>query len=484
MIVGAAQLTNDEVAGDGPIALAVAALRLAAEDAGTGDRLLRRADSVGHVATVCWPYSDEAALVAEALGVQPRQRIRTAQFGGDGPGLLLADVARAIAGGELDVALLSGAEAMASLRNAQKAGGMPDWPGQDSSATPTRTLGIERPGSSETEMTVGLIAPVYDYALLETAIQGRRGSDRGTHIQIVTELWSQFSKVAAENPHAALRTPVSATDLATATPGNRPISAPYTKLLTANIGVDQATGLIMCSAQAADGAGVPRDRWVFPVAVGRGHDEWFLSERRELAASPAIKAAGRAALEHACLPVDELGYVDLYSCFPSAVQIAADELGLDPAERPLTLTGGLTFAGGPGNNYSSHAIATLVHRLREDPEATGLCSALGWYVTKHALAVISGHPPERPFREIEAAPEPRQKRVALADYSGLATVEAYTVPYAHDGSPEAVIVSAIAPNGARALARSTDRDVARAVLDEDPLGRLVAISAGILDKVD
>lgn len=484
VIVGAAQLAPPDGAPDGPIALAVEALRLAAQDSGAGERLLRRADSVGHVATVCWPYTDEAALIAGELGISPRQRVRTAQFGGDGPGVLLLETARAIAVGELDVALLSGAEAMATLRGAQRSTGMPNWPGQDSGATPTRLLGTARPGSSEAEMAVGLIAPVYNYALLETAVQAKLGAERDHHLRAIGELWSQLASIAAANPYAKLKLKASADELVSPSHSNRPISSPYTKLLTANIGVDQATGLIICSAQAAADAGVPRERWVFPLAGSHAHDEWFLSERAELAASPAIRAAGAAALEHAGVAIDEIAYLDLYSCFPSAVQIAAAELGLAQNDRPLSVTGGLTFAGGPGNNYSSHAIAASVARLREDPEATGLCSALGWCVTKHAIVLLSGRPGTRPFEAIAAKPQRPRPRPASADYSGPATLEAYTVPYAHDGMPEAVLVTALAPDGTRSLARSTDKQLVQAILDEDPLGHPVAISEGNLEKVD
>src|SRR5581483_1579723 len=159
-------------------------------------------------------------------------------------------------------------------------------------------------------------------------------------------------------------------ELLAATPGNRPVSLPYRKLLTANLQVDQATAVIMCSAGAAQANGVPRDRWVFAHASAYASDEWFMTERAQLAASPAINAAGHAALEHAGRAVDDVAYIDLYSCFPSAVQIAAAELGVTSTEdRPLTVTGGLTFAGGPGNNYAGHSVATAIRKLRDDPDA-------------------------------------------------------------------------------------------------------------------
>jgi acetyl-CoA C-acetyltransferase len=477
VIVGAAQLAPSGGAAEGPIALAVQALRLAAQDSGAGERLLSRADAVGHVATLSWPYGDEAALIAGELGISPSQTVRTAQFGGDGPGLLAAEMARAIAAGELDVALLSGAEAIATLRGLQREGTTPEWSSQDTGAVPTKRLGTERPGNNEAELAVGVAAPVYIYALLETALQ--RG-DRDEHQRAIAELWSRFSEAAAGNPHAKLRRVVSVEELLTADAGNRPVSAPYTKLLTANADVDLATAMIMCSAEAADGAGVPRERWVFPLAAAHAHEEWFFSERPELAAAPALGAVGRAALEHAGVAIDDVDHVDLYSCFPSAVQMAAAELGLDGTRRPLTVTGGLTFAGGPGNNYTSHAIATLVDRLRAEPDATGLCTAVGWYMTKHAALVISGHPGPAPFAVLHPQVDGRKPRRATADFSGRATVEAYTVPYARDGSPEAVIVSAIAPDGTRALARSSEPGL---VGTGDPLGRTAEISGGALKAI-
>jgi acetyl-CoA C-acetyltransferase len=477
VIVGAAQLAPVEGAVEGPIALAVQALRLAAQDSGAGDRLLARAEAMGHVATLCWPYGDEAGLIAAELGITPSQTIRTAQFGGDGPGLLIAEMARAIAAGELNVALLSGAEAIATLRRLQREGSTPAWEAQELGAKPNKQLGVDRPANNDAELAVGLAAPVYTYALLETALQ--RG-DRDEHQRAVAELWSRFSEVAAGNPYAKLGKVIGVEQLLTQDAGNRPVSAPYSKLLTANADVDLATGLLMCSAEAADAAGVPRERWVFPLAAARAHEEWFVSERPQLAAAPALRAVGRAALEHAGMTIDDVGHVDLYSCFPSAVQIAAAELGLDLTSRPLTVTGGLTFAGGPGNNYTSHAIATLVDRLRADPDAIGLCTAVGWYVTKHAALVLSGRPGRSPFSLLTPELDGRQPRRVAADYSGRAAVEAYTVPYARDGSPEAVIVSALAPDGTRALARSSDPGLIGA---EDPLGRSAEISGGVLQGI-
>jgi acetyl-CoA C-acetyltransferase len=248
-------------------------------------------------------------------------------------------------------------------------------------------------------------------------------------------------------------------------------------LLAANIQVDQAAAVIVCSVEAARRAGVPPDRWVFIHAGAEAADEWHVTERHELTTSPAIRAIGRAALQHAGLTIDEVAFVDLYSCFPAAVQIGAAELGLplQDVQRPLTVTGGLTFAGGPGNNYATHGIATLVPLLRSQPDAFGLQTALGWYVTKHAIGIYSGTPPARPFRSLHATPENRAARVARTDYTGPATLEAFTVRHDRDGVPSTAAVSALTPRGERAMLAVADRELVTGLLERDQLGRSVDV---------
>ena len=193
------------------------------------------------------------------------------------------------------------------------------------------------------------------------------------------------------------------------------IGYPYTKLMNSNNNVEQSAGLILCSVEAARSMGVPTDRWIFPHSGTGAHDHWYISNRADLHSSPAIRLAGARALELAGTAADELAHVDLYSCFPSAVQIASAELGLDP-ERQLTVTGGMSFAGGPWNNYPMHGIATMAGILRDDPDVLGLCTANGGYTTKHAFGVYGARPPAAGFRhddlqaEVDAAAPPRRGR--------------------------------------------------------------------------
>ena len=480
VIVGAGQLVVRDPSDPRPaepVAMMAHALRLAAEDSGVGERLLRRADSVRCVPVIAWRYGDAGALVSQDLGVTPRETVASARIGGDGPQRLVNDTAQAIADGELDVALIAGAEAVAALRVAPS----PPWRSQADGIHATRVLDEDRPPLNETEAAARVELPVTTYALLESAVRAAEGDSPDRHLASIAGLWSRFSDVAAGNPHAWITRSVTAEEIATPSPDNRLVASPYTKLLTANMQVNLGAGLILCSARGAEAAGVPRDRWVFVHAGAQAHDEWHVSERASLAGSPAIRAVGRGALEHAQIGIEDVAHLDLYSCFPSAVQIAARELGLsidDPA-RPLTVTGGLTFAGGPGNNHSAHAIARLVGRLRADPDAYGFVSAMGWYVTKHAVGVYSARPPRRPFASLRPVVGAAPARRALPDYAGAATLEAYTVLYARDGAPEAAVMSALTPDGDRTLLRTTDSDTVAALSRpaEEYVGRRIVIGA-------
>jgi acetyl-CoA C-acetyltransferase len=481
VVVGVGQVVQREPdASNDPVALAAQALRAAAVDSGVGDDLLRAADAVYAIPSASWTYRDQAALVAEAVGASPSERAQSTPYGGDGSQLLVNEAAAAVASGRSRIVLVAGAEAGSTLAALQKDGGSPQWPVQADDAAPDRVVGVDRVANNEVETAVGLGAPVFMYALIESAVRRRRGHDVPTHRRAVAELWSRMSAIAARNPYAWSPTEVGADELATATPANRAVSEPYNKLLCANLQVDLASGIVVTSVAAAQAAGVPQDRWVFVLAGASAHDEWFVSERADLSRSPAIRAAGRAALDHAGLTIEDVAHVDLYSCFPSAVQIAADALDLpvDDPQRPLSVTGGLTFAGGPGNAYGSHAIATMVPILRADPTSTGLSTSLGWYATKHAVGLYSATPPQTAYAHLRPIVERPPARRALRTYVGDVVVEAATVPYDREGRPEAAVLSTLTPDGDRVLVRTDDAAIVELAVDGDPIGRTLRLADG------
>jgi acetyl-CoA C-acetyltransferase len=477
-----------------PAAMMVDVLRSAGEDSGAGDRLLRAADSIRVVDALSWHYPNPASLVASALGADPGETVRSVP-GGNGPQLLVNDAAEAIAAGRMDVALVVGAEAVQTRLLARQAG--PDgsrlrlpWTQQPGDTTPPRVLGHDRPGVSDAEAARSLFLPIQVYPVFENAIRAAAGEGIDEHQARISRLWSRFSAVAARNPYAWSPTERSAEEIRTPTPDNRMVGFPYPKLMNANIQTDQAAALVLCSVEAARAAGVPADRWVFVSSGAEAEDHWLVSERADLHSSPAIRLAGRMALDLAGIGIDDVGHVDLYSCFPSAVQIAAGELGLglDEADRPLTVTGGLTFAGGPGNNYSTHAIATMVERLRADAGSGtgsgsgsyGLVTALGWFATKHAMGVYSTTPPPGGYRrgspqaEVDALPA----RQPAPDHEGRVAIESYTVMHGRDGAPELGIVACLLPDGRRAWGNVSDQPVLKAMTLEEHCGRPAVLRSG------
>lgn len=487
VVVGVGQVTHRPAGADlrDPICLAAEAARGALDGKLPAQRV-----RVSAVSTTSWVYGEQqAALLAAELGITATELVLSAPLGGDGPLRLLNDAAEAISEGDIDAAVIAGAESFASLAAAQKAGVTPQWNRTvpASQPTATRRIGSDKQGNNEAEDAAGLLTPVYMYALMESALRGLKGVARTDHQRHIAELWSRFSAVAAGNPFAWLPQPYPAAAIGEPSPDNRMVATPYPKLMTANLTVDQGAAMVLCSAAAAEAAGIPQDQWVFVHAGAHAEEQWFVSERNSIAEVPAIAAMGKAVLAHAGIGIDEVTHVDLYSCFPFAVQAAAAELGLalDDPERPLTQTGGLTFAGGPLNNYSSHGAAAMVTALRKEPEAFGLCTALGWYATKHAATVLSCRPPSKPFHQVDAglrmARPPR--RETLAGYTGAATVEGATVTYGADGQPDGLIVSALTATGARVLSRATDPALIEAALSSDVVGGVATCAKGAVTEL-
>ena len=487
VVVGVGQLTrkpSGSVAGiASPPEMMAEALRLAAEDSGVGHALLERADSLQCVEAMSWRAPDPAAVVAGFLGIEPKERVR-AVTGGNSPQSLVNAAGVAITEGAADVVLITGAEAMYSRRLAGKNGEDTGWPKQDATATPDRTFGVDRPGTSEFEMSRSLVVPTQIYPIFECAVRADAGESVDEHQVRISELWARFSEVAATNPYAWSPEPVSAERIRTVDDDNRMIGFPYPKLMNSNLQVDQAAAVIVCSVAAAEAAGIPSDRWVFLHAGSDAHDHWFVSERQSLGRSPAIAACGRSAFGLAGLGIDDVAHLDLYSCFPSAVEVSALELGIDAWDpsRPPTVTGGLCFGGGPGNNYVTHSIATMVERLRDHAGDVGLVTANGYYLTKHALGLYSTEPPAGGFRwasaqdEVDASP----RRDVAVDHEGDATVEAWTVLHERDGSPQLGLVGALLDDGRRTWANTSDPSLLQVLVTEAVEGRRASIAGGQL----
>jgi len=479
VLIGAGQFLHRAAGLDDALdasALMVKAIEAAAADAGLSE--VPNPDSIRVVALLCWRYGDPAWVVAQQLGLSPRETAVTT-MGGNSPQTLVNSTALAIQSGELDIAILTGGEAWRSRARFRKAGVEPDWPSAPEGQTP-RQLGEDLVMNHPAERARGIQMPVQIYPMFETAVRAKAGRTPEAHLELISELWSRFSEVAAGNPYAWTQQAKSAEEIRTPGPSNRMIGLPYTKYMNSNLDVDMGAALIMCSVEKAEALGVSRDRWVFPHSGSDCHEHPFVSNRWSFAETPAVELGGKRALELAGLTIDDIDIVDLYSCFPSAVQLGAQSLGLS-LDRQLTRTGGLQFAGGPWNNYVMHAIATVMNDLRAAPGTNGLVWANGGYTTKHAFGVYSTTPPATPFRhaypqdEIDAMPS---RELALpADAEGPATIEAYTVMHDRDGMPEEVISTCLLADGRRAWGTSKDRALAAAMCEGEWVGRAAHLDA-------
>jgi acetyl-CoA C-acetyltransferase len=441
--------------------------------------VIEAVDSIRVVNILSAHYRDPGLLLGERIGAADFTTFYS-PIGGNVPQSLVNEACLDIQGGRAGVVLLAGAETWRTRRGLRAKGSKLVWTVQDESIPTAEVSGEDVPMAGEAETRIHLDRPAYVYPLFEQALRVARGESIEHHLQRIGELWARFNAVAVDNPHAWIRTPMTAAEICRPGPQNRMISWPYTKLMNSNNMVDQGAALILTSAEQATRLQIPAERWIYPHAGTDAHDTPAIAERDELHRSAAIRIGGARVLELAGLGIDDVDYVDLYSCFPSAVQVAAAELGLsveDPA-RPLTVTGGLTFAGGPWSNYVMHSIATMAELLVANPGRRGLITANGGYLTKHSFGVYGSEPPaEFRWEDVQSTVDREPTRDGLVKWEGVGTVEAWTTPFDRDGHPDKTFLAVRTPEGARTLAVITDSAAAQTSVREDIGGAKVAVAA-------
>ena len=468
------QRESDPLAAREPIELMIDAVRSAAQDAGNS-ALLRQAGSV-RVIRGWWRYENPARAVGEAIE-NTRAETALTPYGGNYVQKTLNRSASDIQAGKHDIIVITGAECGYSQARARRAGVQLQW--RVIGGKPDLYLGSDGPMGHPVELALGIRRPSQIYAIFETARRHHLGESIPEHLRRISELWAGFSRVAAGNPHAWIREAKSAEEIRTPSSANRAVAFPYPKLMNANNNVDQAAALILCSETKATALGIPQSKWVYPWVGTEADDPYLASNRDCFFESPAIRVAGRRALELANLSVDDLDFVDLYSCFPIAVQVAAAEIGFSP-HRPLTVTGGLTFSGGPLNNYVMHAIARSAELLREAPDTKALVTANGGFLSGHAMGIYSAEPPGAGFQHAnlqETVDAVAPAREVVAEYAGTAEIEGYCVLHGAQG-PEVANIALRLPDGERTWANCTDADTIAAMQTEEFCGVTARVQNG------
>ncbi len=410
--------------------------------------------------------------VARRLGIAPKLAILEA-VGGQSPVTALVDMAERIARGEIAAGLVFGAEAISTTRHLVSQGETRDWTEHDEGEVEDRGSArmLTRQGIAH-----GIVSAPIAYALLENARRARLGMGREEYRLAMGELFAPLSAVAANNPYSsAASDPLPAEEIATITPKNRMIADPFPLKVVARDQVNQGAALLIMSAASARQAGVPEGKWVYLHGAAQAAEPDIL-ERADPGAYPAAETALDAALAAAGNGVESIDSFDFYSCFPIAVfSTAIDHLGLAPDDpRGLTVTGGLPYFGGAGNGYSSHAIASMVDRLRERPGTFGLVGANGGFQSKYAALVMSAQRAE--FAGWSEAVQHRPAPPELAELAdGSGTIETYTIIHGREGATYAIAVGSL-PDGRRFIARSDDPATLAAMEARDPLGAKLTLS--------
>jgi acetyl-CoA C-acetyltransferase len=459
VIVGVGQIndrTEDPMQAPDSLGLMEAALRAADADAGGG--WLARLDSLAVVDQISYrQLGDVSKPLAAALGATPRICGKTRMASGDSPILLLNEAANRIGAGEIEVAAIVGGEA---LRTAAKRAALAPASGGTQDAA--RAMAARK--TPAYRQRYGLVAPVDVYPLYENAGRAAYGQSLEEGQIESSEIWARFSQIAAANPDAWIRKPVAAETIRTASDDNRPIAFPYNKLMVANSSVNQGAGFIVTSLANALAHGVPESRLIYVGLGAAAHEPEDFLARDSYGHSASMEVSLRRTMELNALRVDDLDYVELYSCFPCVPKMARRVIGW-PVEKPATVFGGLTFGGGPIGNYMSHAVVSMAEKLRESG-THGLLFANGGYATHNHSIVLSRQPiPAGTFPQdfdFQAEAEARRGPVPhlAEDYTGPGVIETYTVLYQRDGSPRFGVIVARTPSGERFLAKvpATDAD--------------------------
>jgi acetyl-CoA C-acetyltransferase len=488
VLVGVGTCLDDAEAAD----LMVASAQQAGTDAGAPS-LLAAVQQVA-VPRGTWGYTDPGRLVREGIGA-PDARSVLVDLGI--PQQTPIDQAMAaIVAGELDVALVVGAEAKARAARAAKrstaadAGGIAtvvrrtaaDEAGEvdQQGATPDEHQQPEGEIVSNPEIVAALYAPVQQYALMESALGAAEGRTVDELRDDVAGLWSRFNEVAGTNPEAAFPERRDASALRALGPGNRPLAFPYGKWHASQWTVDQGAALLLCSAEAAERHGVPHDRWLFPLVGVESSFALPISKRREVHRWPAMRVLGEAAAQQLGHPLAECEHAEVYSCFPVAVRVQQRELGL-PVHGTPTITGGMAFGGGPFNSFVLQATAAMARRLREEP-GKGLVTTVSGFLTKPGLAIWSSEPDGGAplVADLGAAASAATEQVdVLEEHHGPATVVAATVTYDGEQPVEVVALLDTTP-GPRVIAKSRDVDLVARATTDGLVGRQLVVAGNEL----
>jgi len=467
----ASQHLDEPGAGVEALELMITATQAAGDDTGA-PAILREVQRVA-VPGGSWKYTDPGRAIAERIGAPRAHTVLVPP--GTPQQTLVNDAHAAIRDGTLDVALVVGGEVARRAALARRAG-VTVVDTDQGGAEPDELRLPKGEIVTKIEVAGGFASAPAPFAMIDNALRRAEGRSLDEHRDEIARLWAGFNAVAAHFPHAAFPEPRDAAFLREPSEANRPMAFPYNKWHCAQMNVDQAAAILVCSLDAAARLGVAFDRLVFPLVALESSSSVAVSQRRDIHRWPAMELLGQAAAAHLGRPLAEIDHAEVYSCFPAAVRVQQRALGL-PTDGVPTITGGETFAGGPWNNFVLQATAAMIERLRAEPGATGLVSTVSGLLNKPGLAVYATRPGSEELLLADLADEATRAtgRVdAVDDQHGPVRVATYTVHY--DGQePARCTVIADTPDGTRCVAMSDDTELARRATREELIGETVHV---------
>ncbi|MGB7181346.1 MAG: acetyl-CoA acetyltransferase [Burkholderiaceae bacterium] len=490
VLVGCGQIHQanpDPHIGANPMDLTAQAARLAASDAGAGPALLQALDTLVVIRSfgdTSWrfacpfgSFANPPKSVANRIGADNLRQLIYTEAGGNMPQWSVNELARQIASGKVEAAMIAGGESLATQKAAQRLGRTLDW-NEDPGSTP-QSWGISRRGWSDLEDRHGMRGAIYAYPLFENAIRGHRNLSLDAHQQAMARLLAGFAQVAANNPLADRRAGYDAATIATVSDTNPMIGFPYTRLMNANAFIDQSAAVILTSVGKAKALGINPEQFVYLHGCADAHDHWYITDRRDFYSSPAMAHVFRETFAMAGKTIHDMDAIDIYSCFPSAVEVACDTLGLSEDDpRGLTITGGLPYFGGPGNNYVTHSIAQMMLNLRAKRGTFGLVTANGNYLTKHSAGIYSTEPVDHQnlqqnavkTQQVQQALDATAHPVVTELASGPATVETWTVINDRQGPQFAIVIGRLTDNSRFIANTPSDPALLQQMQQSDYLG--------------
>ena len=441
-------------------------------------KVLSNLDGIMVVRIVSRNYKSPAKQLAQNLKATPKFT-HVSGIGGNSPQMLINMAAGMIARNELDSVLIAGAETYVQRDKNSKRVESALFRG-----IPKDYQGDDLKGSTLLENAHGIEHPMQGFPLFETALWAQSNLDFQTYMMKIGKMWSKFSQIAVTNPYAWSKNIKTPEEIITLSKTNRPVAFPYTKYMNSFVTVDQGAAVLLMSEEKAKKYSHEDRQSVYFLGGGYAEDrQRFMIEKTDFTSSLPLKTAVQKALTRSSISLKDLDCFDLYSCFPSAVSIAKKMIGISDSDpRPLTLTGGLGFFGGPGNNYSLHSVACLAQKISTGEKSNGLITALGWFMHKHAAGIYSSKPLTGKFKNHDVTDQKNslvgEEPVKIKEqYNGQGYIETYTIIYAHNHKPSMAVLYGKTPDNFRFIAVTRNNpEIVKQLTQNNMVGQKVNIT--------